>query len=1458
MMKRLADGLSQANTSDSIFEGTLDWAAKEFKTGVSELTGLPIGKKGKKQLPEDKRANLEALRHFMQSVEGRSKREIFTAIDMMLPSVEEGAQNRLDKVLQMLVLSTAEGQALIDNRTSTAAEENAKRAAESDILEATRENNRIRREREGILHGDGVFYVGRYRHLSDQLGFDRKPLSVQVGVELVAEGMKFDPRAKLNRQEQNERNTKLEEWGNDIGRRRKYYVEKEALRRVLKRHSEDRVDEHYKKQRGQLDNFNTLDPSRMINEAMERVRIEDAVIKSRFDQAASDAEKAEARGVSKEALDMLLEHKKGFYTGGKDNKKTRRAKWHLNPKNVQDRRRLTGTLIDDGIPMVLMAVDARERLLRAFPGRTTPQNVNRKVNDIVLRALGDRDGSGVFMQQTMSGQTKSAFTALGFKLTDGKNLNVEQAGKEFSAKFTAKLGGWLNRSRGSKVDLTGSNSQRSVEFFSSLIEQLVQVYQHQGLRNRKGELNPVGEKVKALLDSIDQGDFADNDTALQNLNLIGVYAEAFAELESANIMDKLVSGLSVHDDFASLTMMKAFHHQDARVRMRFIKDHVARETAVHLQAFLEKGFDNGKSGREGGHTAREAAREKIAEAAGKLKRNALDQTIGFVLAQLDGLADNNGLGLSQSLGAWARDFSDSYKDLLQLEVAQKNRWKGRTGLAARFLWANHVELIRDIPLARRVIQIMKESGAMGQFMSITYDKSKPEQQFDRDENARNVIRALREALLKNATNKQEVEAYAKTIHETLRDTYNATAVTLALLSKPQGELTGDLDEDGNPTSWKNRSIEPRKKTYGSVPLRMAYAANPDSDKPRKVREGKWIPDPADTVSITDSAFFGGAGKRESNRQKASVFRPLAINGLAAPLSILEDSLYRINVAPNYEVLRRLTGKVETQSGIPKVGDSMMINSASRNTEGDDDYSQEWNIAMAAVATEVENNIFNDGRIGVVNTGFSQAMTFLASTYVVRALSSIQQIWNQVLPPVALFVTKKLLTGQYQEAADFLKILSQSIGSMVTRGEFHGKLNDFTKRVSPFIHFRGVDGQDVARNELRSQLRYVDPKGNQLTGKAKQLSGLFVKEYENLGERALNVVIGSGERLVSRAIFAAELMSEMRNRNEGGGPTTVEELFDQKTYQIPVVANEMARIKVSDMMGQSDQSKKSLLFQSHSDSPVWSSLLKSLVRFSNHTATTSSNMTAFMPGLLVKDQRTRREAQENIIGTIGQNVVFHFAKIQTLVPLLAYAFYLADGDDDDKAARKAQLFADDWLSSEGDDKLVGFGKDFVFGSQKQLFSDKKTASAAQGSALAMLTSKVGLEMVAATPVLGVMAGYSPISSLLARNFINPASEQLASAVTDVEVANAWYEKTRLGVFEYTGGGVENLADITAPTSVLYDALAAPKLAFDAHPTANSFDVGLYLASELLAPARDYRSARRKEMREAAKKEEKKNR
>jgi hypothetical protein len=356
-----------------------------------------------------------------------------------------------------------------------------------------------------------------------------------------------------------------------------------------------------------------------------------------------------------------------------------------------------------------------------------------------------------------------------------------------------------------------------------------------------------------------------------------------------------------------------------------------------------------------------------------------------------------------------------------------------------------------------------------------------------------------------------------------------------------------------------------------------------------------------------------------------------------------------------------------------------------------------------------------------------------------------------------------------------------------------------------------------------------------------------------------MTIGKSERIISRAIFAAELMSELRDKMGDRAPANIDDMIDTLTHKdVPLNANRTALEKTSDMMGQADPAKKGLLFQNHSDSPILSSVIKGLVQFSNHPATTASNLTAFFPALRSKDKRTRREAQENFIGTLTQNMLFPILKWKTLLPLVAYVVFLIRGDDDDEAARKAQKLADDWLTSKDDSPMVGFGKDLLFGSRSQLFSEDKTANAAQGTALATIGAKMGNEAVSALPLIGVLNGYLPASEASKWLVTNNIAEFWASKLTGVKIAEAYYDKNRLQVTSFEEGALGNMADVTGPTSALYDLASAPVLAYQASGTAKPVDIALYLASEVAFPLRDYRSARREEMRDAAKKEEKKNR
>jgi hypothetical protein len=74
-----------------------------------------------------------------------------------------------------------------------------------------------------------------------------------------------------------------------------------------------------------------------------------------------------------------------------------------------------------------------------------------------------------------------------------------------------------------------------------------------------------------------------------------------------------------------------------------------------------------------------------------------------------------------------------------------------------------------------------------------------------------------------------------------------------------------------------------------------------------------------------------------------------------------------------------------------------------------------------------------------------------------------------------------------------------------------------------------------------------------------------------------------------------------------------------------------------------------------------------------------------------------------------------------------------------------------------------------------------------------------------------------------------------------------------VREFQGNAIQQTANLTAPTAVVYDAGAAVKLSLDSREQATAFQTSTYILSELIPFLRDYRSARKKELNELLKEE-----
>jgi hypothetical protein len=686
-------------------------------------------------------------------------------------------------------------------------------------------------------------------------------------------------------------------------------------------------------------------------------------------------------------------------------------------------------------------------------------------------------------------------------------------------------------------------------------------------------------------------------------------------------------------------------------------------------------------------------------------------------------------------------------------------------------------------------------------------------------------------------------------------------------------------EETQMLDWRDRSRPVFRETSTSVPLRLSYASNPDPEFLGKESEGRYISDPADLVSFKDASFFGGVGRNEVIGKDQPVFRPIAINGLTSPLSMMDDALYRLNITPTYETLRRAYGRATTDHGIPTVKDGHFLERIAGMAPNDKDYGGrtreykkalaehddryfEFQKALAGVASELEVVLQNDSQINVMNTGGAEVMRFLGSAYIFRALASPLQLWDQTASPSIGYAAGKLVTGRPRMAASYFKIM----GRIMTDSEFRRQVKDFIKRVEPMVFYRSADGQDVARDVMGSQVRYGRAKVKNAVGKG-------LRKYENYGEKALMLTIGSGERVIAASVFLTELMEQM-------GGSSLERLLKLDADAIPMTVKNDARIKVNDLMSQSDQSKKSWMFQTRTSSPARNALFRSLVRFSNHTAGVASNVSA-MSGAAVSplmskidgrkfggyDKQSQQEALDVVVTTLTQNVLFYPMKLKMMVPILAYLAFMLGGDDDDEATKKAQELADTLLAPTDDGSWLGnFIKGLVFGKRRELFQSNKTPDAAQSSALAEVMTKTLLESFQLIPVAGAAAGFAPVSGALQRIVTNPMSESATSILTGVEKATGPYSKKATTIRSYEKNWDENLVSATAPTQMVYDLASALKLSVDYNLTREAstnrpsalINTAAYLVAEGLPFGREPRSAMKGVLQKPVWDEEKRNR
>lgn len=1262
-------------------------------------------------------------------------------------------------------------------------------------------------------------------------------------------------------------------------RRREQYIKTQAVIQALTQLTKDHIEDTYKIARNTEENFENFNPLKAIRQAVEIAEVEAAVLSDQMDRARSEAFESNYRGLSLDYLSMITDPATGGLTvmtmeqQGQLTKKEKEGRTFLNPnqftrmkvlnmpKSMNERRDKLGVLFSqEGQSAVLAPTTVREQLMAAFPTTVTKRNANSTLRHVAAHALSLSSGGHSYFMGSMDELKGQKFDGDEFILTKGKSLTKEEAAKVFSGHFTSKVEEWLRivRNNGDengqkKFDTTGPNYQAAKNQFTFMLESLVMIY-----NDPKNLLSPETKaSVKSILDKVSNND-KDSFSYIQRLtgfsadfgteNMVNfriqeAFSNAFIDIESELIVKRLTTAMLIHkNEGPSLFTMKYLHHHDSRMRNRFQKDEAGRQAALHLQLILDKGID-GKSGRLAYETNKKNAQESIASAAKSLDNNALDQTLGYFDALLKGLDNAHGMNYAMAFDSFLKQMKKGFAQYREF-VDTQDSYYGKNAIS-KYWNGSHIDLVRDKQLTEKIRQILTSAKA-------TVAK-------DDDNSARVAVAKLRDTIKNNITKGKEadVQKYSDEVARVLGDIDSAMHFSQAMLSKPGNTDIGGLSK------WKDNEIRAFKRTYSSVPMSIGYASNPSGEE---IRQGEYIADPMDIVSFRDASFFGGVGQNTSFFDPKTIFRPIMVNGLVAPMSLIDDAIYRLNVTPTYEVLRRTVGKVKSEMGQLNIEDSGILNRIASeeidqslpNTQYyEKDYELKQRIAasttaLAFVANELETIIRNDFVAGSVNTGGAETLRFLGSVFIVRSLASVMQITNQSLSPSIGYVAGKFAVGKFAAAKNYFGLMQRYL----TDSDFREKAKNFIMKNDPTVFLRSLDGREVLKDVSRGQKRYGDKVVRNTLGQG-------IRKYEKLGEDALNFTIGRVERLMATSIFLTELMEET-------GEVDADKILGGqiKPTDLDIVNS---RTKVNDMLGQSDQSKKAGVMQINNQSPIVSSLMKSLFVFSNQTASTASNLSVMTPmafnPLLSKiapntfkpiDKASQKDAIENIVTTLVQNVLFPVMKFKVLLPIVCWVIARAIyRDDEDEAVRHAQEMANTVLApTEDGSSTANFVKGMLFGKEREFFRSDLDAQAAWASGWAELLSKTLMETSGMLPG-GVAVGYSPVSTAVQKFVTNDAAASIAASLSGLEKSRFYFEKDGVMVRQFEGDAAENIFGTTAAGSTVYDIASAFKLLADYNmtdeassnrmkATAESFMYGITEFVPFLRDSRSYMEDRLKDV------------
>jgi hypothetical protein len=1169
-----------------------------------------------------------------------------------------------------------------------------------------------------------------------------------------------------------------------------HYLVMQTMRKAAKLYAEERGEAVYSQVKGDSAFFEkNFDMDAVVQETMRRVGLEDALINARMKDFTEQWDSTDNKfGLSGTELAWL--GKIGDLVVMKDGELMKVVK---SKGKYEADARTFGMMVknSDGNTIMLLPHDAKQRFVE-FESRMGRQYANRGDVDEAFRGLVL---NAALPLGSPSSPTPSAGHAIFHNAESfGAAFLDDQASPEIVALTglsgtRRELGEILaQKIRDSVPNLVakgGLKAKQAETLMASFVNEAKQlVAMHDQLLLDKDifdqvDNNGVRASILNTIEKLSKLNSLSTKNDFVELNLTASYAKAFANTIGRGMLERIATGVvKVSPNFQKV--VSAVYHERAQISRKYGKNYAALQEMQRVIGLLHYGFD-GATGRAAAKSHYEEARAKIAEAAKPFGDSWEAQSKAYVIASLKGIEVSGGSKLGKT-GDWIRDFESGVQDLLNL----KNNTLLSVGKFDQAMNDPNTKVMNEFDGTAAIYR--KIQSAIADFK--VGSKTDADAQAFIDE----AVKALSEG--ETPKGRQTRENYVRVLHDVFGEVQEAMRVS---------QLLGTNHDEGGAGALNNLLSEP----VSLVPLRFGYAADPMMLQP--ANDKHWN-NPAKHVAVEDSSMFvRNVAKKKGN----TGFRPLDINGLVAPDRLIADAYYRINLSHNYEVFRRIFGRMTyTKDGeaVPTPGAMTEVFAGLL----DDQSRIIWKGISKDIVNSYEETILRDKASGAEATNLQAGINYFNSLYTASILVSPSQITKQTIPPVTGFIAKKLLTGQHKTIPWFFKAMKIAAAEAANGGK--GPLTSFVKDVNIYLYNRGFDGSDQFRPQERGQKLY-GRKG------FKQLGKKTANAVQQVGEGGLDLVMARGERFLIRAIYVTELFSqlqEMKALYGSAAPDSIEELITWSPDRIDTLAKVMADGLTTDMMGLGDKSKKAEIFHWGSKSPIINSFLTGLSRFSNHLLTTSASAAGLASNLFgAEDSRMRRMAWENVIGTVVQNGMFPMMKWRYFIPMMTTFFALLNPEDEDEdaevVARRAQAYADALMKrdpeatglsgwAENAAKATFFGNganafDRYMDDEKRWNSDPLQSFK---NGMATMATEVAWEGMNIIPIVGPTLS----ASFISENIISTKSgfQSLASSVVNGMFVD---EDDEIGFRLGISKGDRNLsfvrgaASATRPTAFIYD-------------------------------------------------------